>query len=117
VKILEDEADTPAPQPGQRPLAEVVDALPAEPHLAVAGPVKTAEELQQRGLAAAAGPGHRERLPGRHVEVDPVDGPYQALVLPVHPRQADRPQQRPVRITGVAADRPGARAVVRTPPP
>ena len=74
---LEDEADAVPPQPGQRPLAQLVDALPGQPDLPGRGPVQAAEQVQQGGLPAAARPHHRHRLAAGDVQVDPVDRAHQ----------------------------------------
>jgi hypothetical protein len=76
---LEDEADGVPPHPGQGLLPELVDTAPGQPHLSTGGPVQPAEQVQQRGLPAAARPHHRHRLTRGDLEVDPVDGAHQSL--------------------------------------
>jgi hypothetical protein len=80
---LEHEADGAAPHPGQAPFPDLVDPPPPQPHLSARGPVEAAQQVQQRGFAAAAGPHHGHRLAGRDVEVDAVDGAHQCLSVAV----------------------------------
>ena len=88
------------PHPGQRLLAQLVDAAPGQPHLPAGGPVQPAEQVQQRRLPAAARPHHRHRLAWADVEVDPVDGAHQPRSLAVLLAQPAGAQHR--HVSGVA---------------
>jgi hypothetical protein len=62
VEGLEDEANRVAAHPSQRLLAQLVDATPAQPHLAGRGAFQAAKQVQQRRLPAAAWPHQGKRL-------------------------------------------------------
>jgi hypothetical protein len=83
VEGLEDETDIGASHPGQGLLTDVVDATAVQRHRPARGPVQPPEQVQQRGLPAAAGPHHRHRLSRADVEIDPVDGAHQPFPLAV----------------------------------
>ena len=92
VEGLEHEADRLAPQPGQPPLAHRVDALPGQREFAAGGPVQPAQQVQQRGLPAAARSHHRNRLARGDVQVDLVDRADQPGFPAVFLAQAAGPQ-------------------------
>jgi hypothetical protein len=94
VEGLEHEADRVPPQPGQTLLAHPVDALPGQVQFAGQGPVQAAEQVQQRRLPATAGPHHRQRLPGGHIQVDAVDRADQSRLLAVLLAQPAGPHHR-----------------------
>jgi hypothetical protein len=75
---LEDEADPMAAQPSQRLLAHLVDAPPCQPHLPGRRALQTAEQVQQRRLAAAARPHHSQRLACGHFQLDPGERAHEA---------------------------------------
>jgi hypothetical protein len=83
VERLEHEADRVAAQPGQGGLAHLVDTLPGQPQLTAGGPLQPAEQVQQRGLAAAARPHDGHRLATFDVQVDLVDRAHQRGALAV----------------------------------
>ena len=83
VERLEDEADLVSAELGEGPLGELVDAPPVQPQLAGGRSVEPAEEMEQRRLAAAARPHHRQRLATCDVEVDLVDGADEPLAAAV----------------------------------
>ena len=99
---LEDEADRVAPQPGQRFLAQLVDAAPVQPHLPGRGALQPAEQVQQRRLPAAARPHHGHRLAGAHLEIDAVDGTHEAVAPAVFLPQPARAHDRLVRRRSLA---------------
>ena len=70
---LEDEADVPRPPAGQLPFRHLGDQLVADHDFALAGRVEPGDQVQQRGLARAAGPHQAEKLALRHVQGDAVE--------------------------------------------
>jgi hypothetical protein len=83
VERLEDEADRPATQPGQRLLAEPVDPPAREPHLTGRRAFQAAEQVQQRRLPASARSHHRNGLASDHLQLDRVERSHEALALAV----------------------------------
>jgi hypothetical protein len=95
VEGLEDEADRVAAEPGQRLLAEAVDAAPLQPHLPGRRALQAAQQVQQGRLAAAARSHHGQRLSRGDVELDRVERADEARSLAVLLRQPARAQDRP----------------------
>ncbi len=67
---LEDEADVLAAIARERGFVGAAQAQRLEPQVARAGHVQPAQQVQQRGLAAARGAEHHQELAARDVEVD-----------------------------------------------
>ena len=88
MESLEDETDLLAPHLGQRPLAQPVDPSPAEPQLAAGWAVEPTEKVEQRGLPAATGSHHGDRLTEGDIEIDAVDGADESFVSAVLLAQA-----------------------------
>jgi hypothetical protein len=81
VEELEHEADLAPAHVGPFRLGVAVDAAAAELDLARGRPVEPAEQVEQRRLAAAAGPGDRDELALGHLGVDAAQGAHAAFVL------------------------------------
>jgi hypothetical protein len=64
-----------------RGVAELVDPLAADPDLARVGPVESADEVEQRALAAARGAGHGDELARGRLERDLVERDDAALLV------------------------------------
>ena len=95
VEGLEDEPDVGPPHPGQRLLAQLVDAAPRQPHLPGRRALQAAQQVQQRRLAATARPHHGERLARGDLQLDPIEGAHEARSLAVLLLQPARAQDRP----------------------
>ncbi len=90
VEELEDDADVPGPEPGQRALAELVDPPPGQADLAGARPVQPGDQVEQGGLAAAGRAHDRHHLPGRHGQVHVQQRGCRARLVGLgHPVQPD----------------------------
>ena len=90
--VLEDQADVPGAEGGQRSFPHRVEPMAEHLHLAVGRPVEPADEIQQRALARPGGPGDRHGLTRlddhRHLAQRP-DLPGTARVDPADPGQPD----------------------------
>src|SRR5580658_4012270 len=80
---LEDESDLVAAHVREGTFGELVDASPRDQQLAGAGPIEPADQVQQRGFAAAARTHHRHGFTAADIEVDRVDGAHRAVAAAV----------------------------------
>ena len=94
VEELEDEADMPPPQRRQPPLAGAGDALAADLDGPRLGAVEPAEHVQQRRLAGAGAPEHRDDLAGLDVEVGAIEDPARRASRSERPDQPARCDDR-----------------------
>jgi hypothetical protein len=106
VEGLEDEADLPAPQLDEFPLAGAVDPRAGDLDRACVGDIESPEQVQERRLAGSGPAEDSDELPSLHVEVDAVEHTNRRAALAI-------------RLDDVAgADDPichGGRVVTRTP--
>ena len=92
---LEDEADRVAAVAGQLGGREGGDLAVAEPDPAGGGRVQPADDVQDRGLARAAGPDHHQQLARVDLQRHVAQGLDRDLSSPKPLRHARQPKQRP----------------------
>ena len=75
VELLEHEADGPAPEARQLPVAQARRVVPGDADGARGGAVERADQVEQRALARARGSDDGDHLTRLDLDADPVEGP------------------------------------------
>ena len=70
---LEDEADVAGAPAGQLRFVIAAISFVADPHFALAGPIESGDQVEQRRLARSAGPHQRQEFSFRHFQVESVE--------------------------------------------
>jgi hypothetical protein len=78
---LKHEADAGRAPAGEFVLAQPVDALAGHVHLADVRPIDAAEQVEQRRLARAGRPHHRDEVAGRDGEIEVIEDRNRLLTL------------------------------------